>query len=84
MVPAAGVPPRTPVAGLKVTPLGSAPDSLNVGAGKPAPVTVKELANVLANETLVALEMLARWSIVNVKLCVKSGLVLLCAVMTRL
>ena len=32
---AVGVPARTPVAVLKVTPVGSAPDSLSEGAGKP-------------------------------------------------
>src|SRR5439155_20612926 len=37
----AGVPLNTPVAVLNVTPLGSAPFSLNAGAGKPEAVTVK-------------------------------------------
>ena len=32
-VPEAGVPDRTPLAVLKLTPLGSFPDSVNVGAG---------------------------------------------------
>src|SRR5205823_10738136 len=40
-VPVAGVPLSTPVAVLNVTPLGSAPFSLNAGAGKPEAVTVK-------------------------------------------
>ena len=38
-VPAAGVPLSTPLA--KVTPAGSVPDSVNVGAGKPEAVGVK-------------------------------------------
>ena len=38
---AAGVPPNRP-AELKVTPLGSVPVSLNVGAGKPVAVTANE------------------------------------------
>ena len=38
---AAGVPDSTPVDALKVTPLGRAPDSVSVGAGKPVAVTVK-------------------------------------------
>jgi hypothetical protein len=40
-VPAVGVPLSTPVMGLKVTPLGSAPVSFSVGAGNPVAVTVK-------------------------------------------
>ena len=41
---AAGVPPRTPVEELNVTPEGSAPDSDKVGAGIPVAVTVNEPA----------------------------------------
>jgi len=40
-VPAAGVPDKNPVAALKVTPEGRAPDSESVGAGDPVAVTVK-------------------------------------------
>ena len=40
-MPAAGVPLRTPVAALKLTPLGKVPVSLSVGAGEPVAVTVK-------------------------------------------
>lgn len=42
-VPAAGVPLKSP-AEVNVTPLGSAPVSLNVGAGKPVAITVNEPA----------------------------------------
>jgi hypothetical protein len=40
-VPAPGVPERTPVAALNVTPVGRCPDSENVGAGLPEAVTWK-------------------------------------------
>lgn len=40
-MPVAGVPASTPVAGVKVTPAGSAPDSARVGGGEPVAVTVK-------------------------------------------
>ena len=40
-MPAAGVPERTPVAAVKVTPLGKVPVSDSVGAGEPVAVTVK-------------------------------------------
>jgi hypothetical protein len=39
-----GVPASTPVAGVKVTPLGSDPVSARVGVGEPVSVTVKVLA----------------------------------------
>ena len=39
-MPTAGVPLSTPVLALNVTPLGSAPTSLSVGAGVPVAVTV--------------------------------------------
>jgi len=41
LVPPAGVPDRTPVDGLKVTPLGRVPDSVKVGAGLPLAATWK-------------------------------------------
>ena len=44
-----GVPARTPVAVLKVTPAGRAPDSEAYGAGKPVAVTVNEPAVVMLN-----------------------------------
>src|SRR5205814_1232534 len=59
-VPAAGVPPSAPVLALNVTPLGRAPVSLKVGAGKPLAVTVATLALVRAGA----------WSTVRVKLWV--------------
>ena len=43
-VAAAGVPLSTPVAGVKVTPVGRAPDTESEGAGTPDAVTVKEPA----------------------------------------
>src|SRR6202035_5642122 len=39
-----GVPARTPVPGVKVTPAGRAPDSARVGVGDPVAVTVKDPA----------------------------------------
>ena len=54
-VPAAGVPLRTPVAELNVTPLGSAPLSLNVGGGLPVAVTGNEPAEPTVNVVLVPL-----------------------------
>jgi hypothetical protein len=44
LVPAAGVPAIAPVEGLKVTPVGNAPDSLSVGLGRPVAVTEKDPA----------------------------------------
>ena len=52
---AVGVPLKTPA--LKVTPLGSAPDSVIVGAGNPTAVTVNEPAAPSANVVLLALVM---------------------------
>ena len=54
-VPNAGVPLRTPVAALNVTPLGSAPVSLSVGAGDPVAVTVNVPAEFTVNAVLFAL-----------------------------
>jgi hypothetical protein len=53
-VPAPGAPLSTP-AELSVTPLGSAPVSVNVGAGNPAAVSVKEPAVPAAKLVLFAL-----------------------------
>ena len=50
---AVGVPLRTPA--LKVTPVGSAPDAVTVGAGNPVAVTVNEPATPSANVVLLAL-----------------------------
>jgi hypothetical protein len=52
---AVGVPLRTPA--LKVTPAGSAPDSVIVGAGNPPAVTVNELNTPSTNVVLFALVM---------------------------
>jgi hypothetical protein len=71
-VPAAGVPPRTPIEALKVTPVGSAPDSLSVGTGKPVAATVKVPAAPTVNVTLFALVIAADWFTVRVKFCVAS------------
>jgi len=54
-VPVAGVPLNAPVAVLNVTPLGSAPVSLRVGAGKPVAVTVNVPAVPTENVVLAAL-----------------------------
>jgi hypothetical protein len=59
-VPAAGVPLSTPAA-VKVTPVGSAPVRLNVGAGKPVAVTVKEPAEPTVKVVLFALVMAGAW-----------------------
>ncbi len=50
-----GVPLRTPVAVLKETPAGKAPDSERVGAGDPPAVTVKVPAVPTVNTVLLAL-----------------------------
>jgi len=54
-VPDAGVPLRTPVVVLNVTPPGSVPVSLNVGAGNPVAVTVNVPAAPTENVAVVAL-----------------------------
>jgi hypothetical protein len=41
LVPTTGVPLKTPVDALNVTPVGNAPDSLSVGTGEPLAVTTK-------------------------------------------
>ena len=52
-----GVPLRTPVAAVNVTPLGRAPDSDRVGVGKPVAVTVNEPRVLIVNVVLLALVM---------------------------
>jgi hypothetical protein len=72
LLPAAGDPLSVPVPfalGVNVTPLGSAPDSLRVGAGVPVVVTVNVAAAPIANELLFALVIVGAWSTVNVKAC---------------
>jgi hypothetical protein len=69
---AAGVPLSTPAED-KVTPLGRVPLSLNVGAGKPVAVTVKEPAVPTLNVVLLALVIAGAWFTVKVKFCVALG-----------
>src|SRR5258708_35463257 len=59
--PAAGVPLRTPVDALNVTPLGRAPTSLSVGVGEPVVVTVKLPAAPTVKVVLLALVMAGAW-----------------------
>ena len=66
-VPAAGVPASTPVAAVKLTPDGNAPDSDSVGAGKPVAVTVKEPREPRTKVVVFALVMAAGWFTVSVK-----------------
>jgi len=66
-VPAPAVPLRTPVVVLNVTPVGSAPVSLNVGAGNPVAVTVNVPAVPTVNVVLLALVMAGGWPTVSVK-----------------
>ena len=80
-VPDAGVPLSTPVVVLKLTPVGSVPVSLNVGAGNPEAVTVKLLAEPTAKVVLFWLVIAGAWSTVRVKACVAFGLTPFCAVM---
>jgi hypothetical protein len=68
---AVGVPLKTPA--LNVTPAGSAPDSVIVGAGNPVAVTVNEPAAPSVNVVLLALVMIGAWLTVNVKFCTALG-----------
>src|SRR5437016_4941860 len=73
-VPTAGVPLRTPVPALNVSPVGSAPVSLRVGAGNPVAVTVNVIVPMpSANVVLLALVIAGAWFTVNVKFCVAFG-----------
>ena len=54
-IPAAGVPLSTPVVVLNVTPVGSNPVSVKVGAGSPVAVTVKVPGAATVNVVLLAL-----------------------------
>jgi hypothetical protein len=69
-VPAPGVPLRTAVPALNVTPVGNVPVSLRLGAGKPVAVTVNVPAAPTENVVLLALVMAGAWSTVSVKFCV--------------
>ena len=65
-----GVPLRTPVEELKVTPEGRLPDWERVGAGEPVVVTVKEPREPRTKVALLALVMAGAWFTVSVKFCV--------------
>jgi hypothetical protein len=52
------MPENTPVAAVKVTPVGKAPDIDKVGVGVPVVVTVKEPAAPTAKLAVIALVML--------------------------
>ncbi len=69
-VPAAGVPLRTPVVVLNVTPAGSVPVSLNVGAGVPVAATVNVPGVPTVKVVLPALVITGAVFTVRVKLCV--------------
>ena len=79
-MPSAGVPLSTP-AEVKVTPLGSAPVSVKVGAGKPVAVTVNDPAVLTVKVVLMTLVMAGGWPIVSVKFWVALGNTPLLAVM---
>ncbi len=63
--PAVGVPVRTPVPALNVTPVGSAPLSDSAGVGEPVAVTVNVPVAPTTNVVLLALVIAAGW--VNVR-----------------
>ena len=67
LVFAAGVPLSTPVLPLNVTPLGSAPVSLKVDAGKPLAVTVNVPAVPTLKVVLFALVIAGAWLTVTGK-----------------
>ena len=88
LAPAAGVPERVAVPfalSAKVTPAGSAPDSVSVGTlGNSWPVVTVKLPFVPAvNVVLAALVIVGASSTVSVKVCSASGLIPLCARMVR-
>jgi hypothetical protein len=58
---------------LSVTPLGSAPLSVNVGGGNPAAITVNDDANPEPNDMLAPLMIAGAWSTIRVKFCVALG-----------
>ena len=66
---AEAVPLSTPVAVLKVTPVGSAPVSESVGAGNPVAVTVNVPAVPTVNPALFALVIAGARSTVSVNVC---------------
>jgi len=64
---AAGVPLSTPVFPLNVTPLGSAPVSVKVDAGKPVAITVNVPAVPTLNVVLFRLVIVGAWFTVTSK-----------------
>ena len=80
-VPTVLADPLSTPAEVKVTPAGSAPVSLKVGAGNPVAVTVNELAVPAVKILLVALVMTGAWLTDNVKLWLALGATPLLAVM---
>ena len=76
------MPASTPVAALKVTPVGSAPDSPSVGTGNPVAVTVKVPEAPRTRVLVFWLVMAGAWLTVSVKFCVAFGVTPFCAVMT--
>jgi hypothetical protein len=78
--PIVGVPDKTPVAALNVTPVGSAPFSPNVAAGDPVAVTVNVPAVPIVNVALFALVIDGAEPTVSVKLWLAFGATPFCAV----
>jgi hypothetical protein len=76
---AAGVPLSTPAE--KLTPAGSVPVSLKVGAGNPVAVAVNDPAAPALNEAVAPLVMAGAWLTDNVKLWLALGATPLEAVM---
>ena len=70
--PAAGFPAKRPLAGLKVTPLGS-PVAESVGAGRPVAATVKLLDPLVAKVALLALVKTGALFRVSVKFAVRGS-----------
>jgi hypothetical protein len=77
--PDVGVPERTPVAGLNVTPAGSVPLSVNVGVGTPIAVTVNDPAVADVNVALFPLVIAGAELTVSVKLWLALGRIPFCA-----
>jgi hypothetical protein len=69
-----------PVEALNVTPVGSAPDSVRVGAGLPVAVTVNVPGDPIVKVALEALVIAGAWVTVRVKFCVAFGATPLLAV----
>jgi hypothetical protein len=62
-VPAAGVPARRPVEGVKVTPAGGFPLRVKLGVGTPLAVTVKVPAVPTGNVVLFVLVITGAWAL---------------------